>query len=346
MRRWIGAVGVTALLCAAPVGLQAATPDVRFLGFYDFNYFATDAKKDGATSGFQQGQFVAHAISSLSERTSFFGEVSLSPGPSFKIAVERAILKFEFNDYAKLSFGRYHTPINWWNDAFHHGLWLQTSIRRPEMTQFGGKFIPVHFVGALAQGGVNTGPVTLNYEAGLGNGRGDPISGGGDAGDVTNNRAMLLHVYARPHQLYQLSVGGSVYRDRITLPAMPEYGEWIAAAHVAYTKETPEILAEIAWVNHKEVGGTMSTGSLAYYAQAAYRLPGCKGILKPYARFEEMNIDDEDMPFSAVPDLRRYTAGVRADVSTFVALKVEYRRDRTGRGEYVNGFHSQLSLVF
>ncbi len=94
------------------------------------------------------------------------------------------ILRFDQSDRLKVSFGRYHTPINYWNTAFHHGQWLQTTIARPEMIQFGGRLLPVHFVGALVEGSVPAQGWNLNYKAGLGNGRATAISRGGDAGDV------------------------------------------------------------------------------------------------------------------------------------------------------------------
>src|ERR1700704_1973404 len=87
---------------------------------------------------------------------------------------------FDQSDQLKVSFGRYHTPVNYWNNTFHHGSWLQTTISRPEMAQFGGAFIPVHFVGALAEGVLPAGGLNLNYNVGIGNGRGGVISRGGD----------------------------------------------------------------------------------------------------------------------------------------------------------------------
>jgi hypothetical protein len=81
----------------------------------------------------------------------FSGELSLTarsdagtgtpPATGFNAEVERLIIRYDFNDYFKVSFGRYHTPINYWNTAFHHGQWLQTTASRPETTQFGGSFI-------------------------------------------------------------------------------------------------------------------------------------------------------------------------------------------------------------
>ena len=138
----------------------AEYPSLRLSGFANVDFAAQD-KSEGAR-GFNEGQFVLHLASALSPRVNFFGELSLTPradagtgtpaATGFNVEVERAIIRFDQSDHLKVSFGRYHTPINWWNTAFHHGAWLQTTISRPEMTQFGGKFIPVHFVGALVEG--------------------------------------------------------------------------------------------------------------------------------------------------------------------------------------------------
>ena len=158
-------------------------PNLKIGGFGDFNYFDSDEESPDAASGFFQGQFVLHFVSALSSQFTFFGEVSWTAvNSSYKTAVERAIISYERSDYLKISGGRFHTPINWWNVAFHHGQWLQTSISRPEMTRFGGEFIPVHFVGMIVGGDVPSGSMNLSYQAGVGNGRGDNIAGAGDGG--------------------------------------------------------------------------------------------------------------------------------------------------------------------
>src|SRR5207244_10730903 len=144
-------------------------------------------------SGFNEGQLILHLSSALGARFSYFGELSFtarpdagsgSPAaPGFNVEVERSIIRYDQSDKLKLSFGRYHTPINYWNTAYHHGSWLQTTAARPEMTQFGGGFIPVHFIGTLVEGSVPAGGLTLNYDLGLGNGRGQVIGRGGAAAD-------------------------------------------------------------------------------------------------------------------------------------------------------------------
>jgi hypothetical protein len=181
---------------------NVAAPSLNLAGFSDFTFAATDQK--GIPSGFSEGQFILHINSHLSSKVSFLGEISLTarsdagtgtpPATGFNAEVERSIIRFEHNDHFKVSFGRYHTPINYWNTTFHHGQWLQTTVSRPEMTQFGGKFIPVHFVGALVEGATPAGGLNFNYNFGVGNGRGNVISRAGDAGDNNNARAYLVQL--------------------------------------------------------------------------------------------------------------------------------------------------------
>src|SRR5713226_2596536 len=262
--------------------LQSIVPSTHIAGFSDFDFGATDLH--GAHSGFSEGQFVLHLNSALSSKVSFFGELSLTartdagtgtpPAPGFNVEVERSIIRFQQNDYFKVSFGRYHTPINYWNMTFHHGQWLQTSISRPEMVQFGGSFLPIHFVGTLVEGAVPAGGMNLNYNFGLGNGRSTVISRSGDWGDINNNRAWLVNLFSRPGALYGLQFGGSVYRDLITpvgALAGTAFHEWIETAHVVWSKENPEVIAEFANVSHEEAGGSLKSNSQAWYVQTAYR---------------------------------------------------------------------------
>src|SRR5437016_10332757 len=36
---------------------------------------------------------------------------------SFNAEIERSIISYNYNDHLRVSFGRYHTPINYWNTA-------------------------------------------------------------------------------------------------------------------------------------------------------------------------------------------------------------------------------------
>jgi hypothetical protein len=337
--------------------VQPTYPSLKIAGFSDVNFAATDQR--GTRSGFNEGQFILHMSSALSSRVNYFGEISATarndagtgtpPATGFNFEVERSIIRFDQSDYFKASFGRYHTPINWWNTAYHHGQWLQTTISRPEMTQFGGQFIPVHFVGALAEGSLPAGGLNFNYNVGIGNGRNTVISRGGDAGDVNNNRAWLANVFIKPDALFGLQIGGSVYRDKLTLATGREFREWITSGHIVWNREDPEIIAEVANVNHSEVARNTTWNSQAFYVQLAYRLPWFEKLWKPYYRFEYTHIPRTDAVFQSVADLSGSTVGLRYDISSFAAIKAEYRNQRrirlVGRPT-IEGAFLQTSFTF
>jgi hypothetical protein len=346
---------------------QPVYPSLKISGFGDVDFSATNlhgpSSGFGAQtlvlphSGFEEGQFTLHLSSALSPKVTVFGELTLTarndagtgtpPAAGFNAEVERVIIRYDLNDYFKLSFGRYHTPINYWNTAFHHGQWLQTSISRPEMTQFGGSFIPVHFVGTLVEGEVPASGLNLNYNFGLGNGRAAVISRPGDFGDVNNNRAWLANAFIKPDKLYGLQVGGSVYHDELNPVVAPAAREWIQSAHIVWHKETPEFIAEFANVTHNPIQGGVSSNSQAFYAQTAYRLPFGQKLWKPYFRFEQIHVPKSDAIFrSVVPTFSGMTFGLRYDISSFAAFKWEYRHYDRRDLPSINGAFIQTSFTF
>ena len=303
--------------------LETHYPSLQIRGFADADFSATDQK--GVTSGFNLGQFDLHIASALSQKISYFAEVTVNAHPTdYTIEMERSFIRYDYNDHFKLSFGRFHTPIGYWNTAFHHGAWLQTSIDRPFFVKVGGTFTPLHFVGALAEGNIPSGGLGLGYNVGIGNGRGAVIGRPGDAGDVNNNRAWVAKVFARPVKAYGLEVGASVYRDKITVAPGPDYREWISTAYLVWTKGAPEFLAEFDNVSHRNIATNAVANSDAMYAQFAYRLPWFEKNLKPYYRFEYTHMPLSEPIFAYQPQVESIF-GLRYDISSFAAFKSEYR---------------------
>jgi hypothetical protein len=342
-------------------------PLLKISGFGDLDFSASNLHGTAAGygaqtllaahSGFEEGQFTLHFSSALSPKTAVFGETTLTarsdagtgtpPATGFNAEVERLIIRYDLNDYFKLSFGRYHTPINYWNTAFHHGQWLQTTISRPEMTQFGGSFIPVHFIGSLVEGQLPAGGLNLNYNFGLGNGRGQVLSRGGDFSDINSNRAWLANAFIKPDSLYGLQLGGSVYRDLLNPLNGPVAREWIQSGHIVWQKETPEFIAEFANATHKPVNGAPASNSQAFYFQTAYRLPWLQKLWKPYYRFEFIHVPRSDAIFrTVVPSFHASTVGLRYDITTFAAFKFEYRHYVRRDGPGIFGFFGQTSFTF
>ncbi|HXM94778.1 MAG TPA: porin [Candidatus Dormibacteraeota bacterium] len=336
---------------AAVQQMETHYPSLQIRGFGDVDFSATDEK--GTRSGFSLGQLDLHLASALSHKVSYFGEITFNARPTgYTVEVERSIIRYDYNDYFKLSFGRYHTPIGYWNTAFHHGVWLETTIDRPQMVKVGGSFTPIHFVGFLAEGNIPSGGAGLSYNFGVGNGRGEIISRPGDASDNNNNRAWVANIYSRPAKLYGLELGASVYRDKITLAGGQDYREWITAAYLIWTKGSPEFLTEFENVNHRNILTGKVANSDAFYVQFAYRLPWFERTLKPYYRFEYTH-----MPFSEEvfkhQDQVESILGLRYDISSYAAFKGEYRNTRAQPGNLgqpaqpvVNGLFLQTAFTF
>jgi hypothetical protein len=333
--------------------METHYPSLQIRGFADVDFSATDQK--GTTSGFNLGQLDLHLASPLSQKISYFGEITLNARPTqYTIEVERSIIRYDYNDYFKLSFGRFHTPVGYWNTAFHHGAWLQTTIDRPFIVKVGGTFTPVHFVGFLAEGNIPSGGLGLSYNVGLGNGRGEVISRPGDAGDVNNNRAWVAKIYARPPRLYGLELGASFYQDKITLPLPNDQGhrEWIASAYLVWTKGSPEFLSEFDNVHHRDILTDHVTNSNAFYVQFAYRLPWFERSVKPYYRFEYAHMPLSEQVFMH-QDQVESILGLRYDISSYATFKAEYRNTKSQPGVLgllaepaVNGLFFQTAFTF
>jgi len=214
------------------------------------------------------------------------------------------------------------------------------------MIQFGTSFLPVHFVGALAQGTFPARGLNLDYNFGVGNGRGAVISRAGDAGDANNNRAWLAAFSIKPDKLYGLQLGGSVYRDEITPGTGLAAREWIQSGHIVWQRDPVEVIAEMSNVRHAPILGSATSNSQAFYIQPAYRLPQYEGRLKPYYRFEYMHIPLSDTLFRTLPSYNSSTVGTRYDISSFAAFKLEYRHYVRRSLPRINGLFLQTSFTF
>ncbi|HKJ01850.1 MAG TPA: hypothetical protein VJ997_05325 [Longimicrobiales bacterium] len=319
----------------------AAGPSAHGFLFGDVMYVAGG----DAPEGFKLGQAVVHGNVLLSDRVAFFGEVSLTGRDTgYGIEIERAILRYDFNDAFKISAGRYHTPISYWNTAFHHGLWLQGSVARPEAIKFGSRFIPVHFVGAMAEGRIPESPVT--YAAGVGNGRAANIARAGDAGDVNGSRALFASAAVQPADLTGFRVGGGIYLDDVDADGGTPADERITSAHVVWDRGGLDLVGEFIHVRHNAKGSGSGVTSTAAYLHAGVKLPGELRAFMPYVRWETMDIGEGDVVFTGVvPDYDAVLAGVRYDFSPYSALKVEYRDEKFDGAASVGRLFIQASFA-
>jgi len=332
--------------------MRTKYPSLNIIGFGNTSFSTTD--EAGKTSGFRMGQFVLHFSSALSPRVSFFGEMSITArrdagegdpkASGFDVEIERNIIRFDQGDHLKISIGRFHTPINWWNAAFHHGIWLQTTIDRPSML---GTLVPIHFMGITFQGALGKSSLNLAYNVGMGNGRGKVLGRAGDAGDVNNNKAWFVNVLSKPDRFFGLDAGFSAYGDQITTASGAVFDEMIFSAHLIWSKENPEVISEYANIRHEAKVGGRTFEHQSAYLQIAYRLPWLEARFKPYARYEYNELDSAEPTFTLSSLFeRRAIAGLRFDVSTYAAFKLEYRKEKKDSGLESNSGLAQVSFTF
>jgi hypothetical protein len=340
---------VALLLCSVERGtaqdMMTGRPALRGFLFGDLVYVARDSAGSGS-DGFFIGQLVGHGNATLSDRVSFFGELSATARvDGYAFEVERAIVRYDFNDLLKLSVGRYHTPISYWNTAFHHGLWLQTSVARPEIIKVGGRFMPVHFVGAFAEGSFSASSFSFSYDAGVGNGRGTNLARGGDAGDNNLQRAYLFGGRVRPGHDLGLQLGASAYFDHVNVTS-GAFDERIVTGHAVYNRGAPEVALEYANVKHDPTVSGTSYESDGWYGHAALRLPGNLTSWKPYVRVERVDVAAGDPAFgAALPDYRAVIGGLRYDFDVLAAFKAEFRRERFNSGDNLNSLFLQVAFA-
>jgi len=326
-------------------GAANAGPEFLAMGFGDVGYFS---RENSDEDGFFVGQAVAHLGASLGDSFSVFGEFSATATTDdHHFGVERLIVKYDFSDRFKLSAGRYHTPIGYWNAAFHHGAWLQTTVSRPEMARFGSKILPIHFVGALLEGNLPSGRLGLDYKVGLGNGRHSSLSGSGDHGDINSDKAWVVQLNSKPRRWNALKVGIGYYADEIPLSNGTEVEESTVSLYGVWSKESPEVIVEYLHSTHELVTDSSVSGDVdAWYAQVGYRLKGAHSAWKPYARIERTRVDDSDPMLGAEGlDYDGGILGVRWDFNPYAALKAEYRNEEFDDAGRENNFRVQVSFV-
>jgi hypothetical protein len=327
---------------------SAPGPTLRVGGFADVGLVGTN---NFETIDFSVGQLVVHSLATMPGNFSAFTEVSVNSTPVWQTRVERLLLSWEAGDALKLSAGRYHIPVTWWNSTFHHGLWLQTTARRPLLIGYNDAFIPNHAVGLTASGRAPfLDGLGIRYDVG--------INGGADDhkhdGSTTETPRVAWHgvLAVEPRALPKLRVGASSYGDPMRMRDGVMVDERMYGAHLAYTSEAPEVLAEWVVIDHHVMheghsgGIAMEHYSYGAYVQIGWRLPFAGQRLKPYVRNERIIVDASDPSLAASVSQHLYNVGMRADLSDTFAMKVEASRREIDGGAGTFEAITQLSATW
>ena len=314
---------------------ETSAPKLTLRGFGHVQYDSRQSDFSDDTSGdtnhFTVGGVDLFITSQINEKISFLNETTfeLEADGVNKLDVERVLLKYSANDKFNVSIGRGHTAVGYWNQTFHHGKWLQTTTDRPAIYRWEdeGGILPVHYVGLEFSGTLDMPGGTLSYVSNLANGRGkiaDEVKLVEDNNDSKMAGGMLTY---KPAAIEGLGFGVNYLHD--TIPARAgttdrgaEIDENLSGAHIFYLKDPFEVILEGQIINHFNHATGMRDETVGSYGQLAYKM----GKYKPYVRFDWLNISDRDPFFEGlVEDETSHTLGIRYEVTTFNALKLEYR---------------------
>ncbi|MBV8856309.1 MAG: hypothetical protein JOZ02_05035 [Acidobacteria bacterium] len=324
---------------------STGAPRMEIQGFADVNFHASDQK--GTTNSFSLGQLDLFMTSRLSEKFSVLGELIVEAGQDnrFTFEIHRLLLRYAPNDYLNLSAGRYHTAIGFYNTAYHHGSWFQTAVNRPFIFAFESKggILPLHNVGLSATGRLPSGSLGLHYIAEVGNGRASRSrldAAVQTAVDDNNGKSFNLGLFARPKALPGFQTGFSFYRDSLTPAGAPRVGQSIMAGHVVYQNRLYEVLNEAVVVRHEREGRVFYTPGL--YTQFSRRF----GDLRPYARYQYVNVPSDDPIYPDVGRRNGPSVGLRYDVTEFAAFKAQYDRTQRRRQTPIDELLLQFAFTF
>jgi hypothetical protein len=314
---------------AAASASETTYPSLQFHGFGDIDYHVGSSKQD--KSAFTLGEFDVFVTSQLSPDLSVLNETVLSADSTntYGIEIERLLLQYHPSEWFNVDVGRYHTDIGYYSTTYHHGTWLQTATNRPFFLQFedSGGIFAVHNVGISVYGAIPSGSLGLNYHVEIGNGRQyqAPTSSENQVGNIfddNNYKAFNIALAAKPEWAPGLQFGGGLYFDQLTPPGIARTDEYIIHSHLIYKNADWEFLSEAYAMNHQTKGGG-NEWSDAFYVQLARKF----GAFTPYVRFTYLNASVSDPVYQLIQDVGRHygpSVGVRYDVSTFVALKLQY----------------------
>ena len=107
---------------------------VPLRGFSDMSY-VYDSTDD--SQSFRIGLVDFFLAKPIDAKTNFLVELGLEPSyAGVGIDLERSYVQYVVGPWLKVSVGRFHTALGYWNDTYHHGGYLQTSVSRPVMERF------------------------------------------------------------------------------------------------------------------------------------------------------------------------------------------------------------------
>ncbi len=322
---------------AISFSFSSSAQNTQIKGFADF---LTSYQKGQASFGFdEQDLFIT---SELTDRISFLGESVFKFTPTsptdFSVSIERLIIKYNIQGNNNLILGKIHTPINYWNNTYHHGRVFYPTIERPLL--FDAEIIPLHTTGIFLQGH-DFGNIRFGYDAGIGNGLGSvPVQ------DNDKRKSVTVAAHIKPGD--KVFIGASWYNDAVSKGANVngkiinwKVNQNLYTGSVAYFGNKFELLAESTWgVNKTDTTGSRNT--LASYLYAGYKITP---KLIPYIRLDDLEYQKGEILFDK-DNTTSIIAGARYEINYLTVIKLEYQYKNAELQGKTNTITAQFAIGF
>ena len=299
--------------------------ETTFKGFANIDYNGVSRGKNS----FILGEYDQYITSKITDRISFLGEAVMAhDGTSFGVDVERIIIKYDIQDYFYIRAGKFHAPLGYWNNAYHHGTVIQPTISRPLAVRYedDGGLLQIHETGFWLAGD-NIGKLGFGYDLVVSNGIGStPVT--------DNNNSKAITGTLRFNPIENLKFGVTGYFDNIasSVSSIAEGGLGFTSnpvgrdlthqnlsGFVAFNNSKLQVIGEYYNIQNKNSElGTKTT-------QAGFLYAGYKvfGELTPYARYDFINTQAGDVYYSN-QKTSMITGGLRYDFAFNANIKLEY----------------------
>jgi len=311
---------------------------INGFGHLEFNLDQTQQ----LNTSFGIGEHDLFVNSRLHKKIQFLGEYVVRfnrNSPTFFLpSIERSLVNINYTGKHNLIIGKIHTPLNYWNDTYHHGRIFFPTIDRPLAFSY---IIPLHTLGLQMQG-QNLGKYNFGYDLVVGNGI--------NSTDFTNsgtNLSATLAIHFKPFENSRFGVSHFMENTNTLQPGAhsghagvyPHYtGERYAgpmsiqltSASAAFFGQKFEFLNEFAYHRTK----TDSLGVAHNFSNFTYLGYRLNDVAIPYACFDIIHISDNDLYVHPL-DIYKVALGYRHEISYLFTIKAQV--------EHMASFHKHAN---
>jgi hypothetical protein len=242
--------------------------------------------------------------------------------------MERAQLKYDYYKNHSLVVGKMHTPVNYWNDVYHHGRLFYPTIDRPTSFSY---LVPIHSLGLRAQG-QNLGRWNFGYDICASNSIAST-----DVMDSTLNKAITAAAHIKP--IEGLRIGASYYNDYMSsnkpgshaghTAVNTEYKGFVnfelTCFSIAYFGKHLEFLSE-SFYNKNRTDSASVAENYSQFAYAGWRFKE-KHVI--YGLFDYMDISRNERHTKRV-NVIKTGIGYKIDVLNNCVIKLQFERMESG----------------